>query len=87
VTSFVAYPGQQCDDNSKENGPDVSPLLEGIGEWVLGVDFINMFTSSFYAWRSQKCKMTNDLTVIFALLESAHVKAVSKNVGEIDTWS
>jgi len=40
--------------------------------------FTNMFTQSFYARRSQERKMVNDLTVIFALLGSKHVKAVRK---------
>jgi len=37
-----------------------------------------MFMRSFYAHRSQKRKMGNDLTVILALLESMLVKASHK---------
>jgi len=40
-----------------------------------GVNFANMFTCSFYGHRSQKCKMINDLTVIFALLGSMYIKS------------
>ena len=43
-----------------------------------GVNFINVFTRSFYAHRSQKCKKLLDLTVFFALLGSEHVKAERK---------
>ena len=42
------------------------------------VNFINMFTCSFYARRSQKRKKLLDMTVFFALLGSAHVNAASK---------
>ena len=40
-----------------------------------GVNFINVFTSSFYKHRSQKLL---NLTVFFALSGSAHVKAARK---------
>ena len=43
--------------------------------------------SSFYARRSQKCKKLLNLTVFFALLGSAHVKATCKHVDEIDPLS
>ena len=43
-----------------------------------GVNFINMFTRSFYARRSQKCKKLLDLSVFFALLGSARVKDARK---------
>ena len=36
--------------------------------------------SSFYACRSQKCKKLLDLTVFFALLGPAHLKAVHKKL-------
>ena len=42
------------------------------------VSFINLFTRSFYAHRSQKRKKLLDLTVFFALLGSAQVKAARK---------
>ena len=45
-----------------------------------GVNFINMFTPSFYACRSQKCKKLLDLTVFFALLGSERVKAARKTL-------
>ena len=44
-----------------------------------GVVFINMFTRSFYARRSPKCKKLLELTVFFALLESASIK-VARNM-------
>ncbi len=40
------------------------------------VDFTIM--CNFYTFRSQKHKTTNDLTVIFVLLESTHAKAAHK---------
>ena len=43
-----------------------------------GVDFINIFTPSFYARRFQKRKKLLNLTVFFALLGSEHVKAACK---------
>ena len=42
------------------------------------VNFIDMFTRIFYAHRSLKCKKLFDLTVFFALLGSASVKAACK---------
>jgi len=52
------------------------------GKWQLsitsGVTFINMFMQSFYTRRSQKHKMTDDFSVIFALLGSTVVKASHK---------
>jgi len=45
-----------------------------------GVNFINMFTQSFYTHRSQKRKLTNDWTVFFLLLGYAHVKTVGKTL-------
>jgi len=48
-----------------------------------GLNFTNIFTLSFYARRSRKHKMTDDLTVFFTLLGSVSVKAVRKNVDEI----
>jgi len=41
---------------------------------VQGANFINSFTSSFYTFRSQKCKKQLDLTVFVALLGSVWVK-------------
>ncbi len=56
-----------------------------------GVDFTNMFTCSFYTRRSQRHKMMDELTFIFALLGSACLKAAHKmlmkltpNVGPVD---
>ena len=43
-----------------------------------GVNFINVFTHSFYARRSQKQNKLLELTVFYALLGSGRVKAVSK---------
>ena len=43
-----------------------------------GVNFINVFTCSFYACRSQKHKKLLELTVFFALLGSGYIKAVRK---------
>ena len=40
-----------------------------------GVNFINVFTRSFYASRSQKHKKTVKLSSFIALLESVCVKA------------
>ncbi len=51
-----------------------------VGEIDPGVDITNMFTPSFYAHRSQKRKMANNLTVIFALLGSTSVKAACKTL-------
>ena len=51
---------------------------------TFGVNFINMFTRSFYTHRSQKRKRLLELTVFFALLGSAGVKAACKHVDEID---
>ena len=42
------------------------------------VNFINLFTCSFYACRSRKHKKLLDLTVFFALLGSSSVKAALK---------
>ena len=44
----------------------------------LVVDFINLFTRSFNTCRSCKRKKLLDLTVFFALLGSAHIKAARK---------
>jgi len=41
---------------------------------TIGIDFI--FTGSFCSRRYLKCKKTDDLTVFFILLGSAHAKAV-----------
>jgi len=43
-----------------------------------GVNFTNMFTCSFCTCQSQKRKKTDDLTVFFMLLGSAHVKAAQR---------
>ena len=43
-----------------------------------GVNFTNVFTSSFYSSRSQKKKKLLDLTVFFALLGSVYVRAALK---------
>ena len=44
------------------------------------VNFINMFTSTFYARRSQKLKKLLNMTVFQALLGSAPVKAACKTL-------
>ena len=43
--------------------------------WKSGVNFINVFTRSFYTSRSQRRKKLLDLTLFFALTGSAIVKA------------
>ena len=48
-----------------------------------GVDFINVFTRSFYARRSPKRKKVFELTVFFALLGSARVKAARKMLAKL----
>ena len=48
------------------------------------VNFINVFTSSFYACRPQKLKKDSQLMQLFALSGSALVKAACKHVDEID---
>jgi len=52
-----------------------------------GVDYINMFTRSFYVRKSQKSKKTDSqvITVFFALGTCTHKSCFVKNVGEIDT--
>jgi len=46
-------------------------------KWAVA-NFTNMFTQRFYASRSEKRKMVNDLTFNLALLGSMSVKASSK---------
>ncbi len=48
-----------------------------------GGNFINMFMRIFYALRSQKHKMAHDLTIIFELLGSTHVKAERKTLKKL----
>ena len=48
------------------------------GEITSGVNFINVFTHSFYKCRSKKRKKLLNLTVFVGLLESACIKAASK---------
>ena len=43
-----------------------------------GVNFINVFTHSFYARRSQKSKKLLELTVFIVLLGSGYIKAARK---------
>ncbi len=50
-----------------------------------GLYFTNMFMCSFYPQRSQKRKMTDDLTAFFVLLGSTHVKAARKMLVELTT--
>jgi len=45
---------------------------------MIWCQFYQRSTSSFYAWRSQKHKKIDNLTVFLALLGSAHVKAASR---------
>jgi len=49
-----------------------------------GVNFINVFTSSIYARKSQKRKNDSQVISHFVLLGSKNVKTWSKHVGEID---
>jgi len=58
---------------------------EVVGFCIPGVNFINVLQAAFYTRRSQKCKKLLDLTVFFALLGSACIKAACKHIGEIDT--
>ena len=44
------------------------------------VNFINLFTCSFYASRSPKCKKLLDLTVFFPFLGSKHVDEIDPKV-------
>jgi len=50
----------------------------------LGVDFTNLFTSSFYLCRSQKCKMTVKSLVSFCAFGIWASKSCSSNVDEIE---
>ncbi len=50
---------------------------------TLGVNFTNILQTAFAYKSSQKHKKTDGLTVFFALLGSALVKAAHKHVGEI----
>ena len=52
-----------------------------------GVNFINLFTCSFYVCRSQKSKKLLDLTVFFSLLGFAGVNAARTLVAKIDPSS
>ena len=52
-----------------------------------GDNFINVFTSSFHACRSQKLKKDSQVKQLFALLESVHVKPACKNIDEIEPSS
>ena len=52
-----------------------------------GVNFINVFTCSFYARRYQKHKKDSQLKQLFALSGSEDVEAVRKQVDEIDPRS
>ncbi len=45
-----------------------------------GVNFTNMFTSSFYLPKSQKCKKTFKSSVYFLLLGSVCLKAARKTI-------
>ena len=45
-----------------------------------GVNFINVFTRSFYARRSQKRKKLLHLTIFFALLGSGWIKVAHKKL-------
>ena len=44
-----------------------------------GVNFINMFTCSFYSRRAQNCKKDSQVKQLFVLLGSAGIKAVPVN--------
>jgi len=45
-----------------------------------------MFTRSFYTLRSQKHKITDDLTAIFVLLGSTRIKAACKMLMKVYKW-
>ena len=61
-------------------------LLQGLAV-LHGVNFINVLTRSFYATWSQKRKKLLDVSVFFALLGSAHVKAACKMMVKWTTGS
>jgi hypothetical protein len=48
-----------------------------------GVNFTNIFMRRFYVHRSQKRKITNDLTAFFTLLEYARVKVARKTLMQL----
>ncbi len=56
---------------------DTTIYAERVTNWkktLLGVYFPNIFTNSFYAHRSPKCKKTDNLTDFVALLGSLLIK-------------
>ena len=55
-----------------------SKYIYTFNKYTTGVIFINVFTCSFYACRSQQRKKLLELTVFFALSGSESVKAESK---------
>ena len=63
--------------HTQTNPQSMPPTTFLNGPWS-GVNFINVFTRSFYANRSQKRKKLLDLTGLFVLLGSARVKAAHK---------
>jgi len=66
-------------DNVASDRPQFCTLKrENYSATKPGVDFINMYTCSFCACKSQKRKKTDNLTVFFALLGSALVSAAHK---------
>jgi len=64
-------------DNNKKYASLISVILNR-GPRNTWCQFHQHLKPSFFVHRSQKCKMTDDLTVIFALLGSKRVKALGK---------
>ncbi len=54
--------------------------------WGTGVDLTNIFTSSFYAHRSQKCKNSVKTSISFCAYGICMRKSFALNVKEIDHW-
>ena len=63
-------------------------VIKTVSDFLLfeGVNFINVFTRSFYARRSKSAKKDSQLKQLFVLLGSAGIKAALKHVDEIDPW-
>ena len=61
--------------------------VDGKPSFIPGVNFINVFTRSFYTRRSHKRKNLLELIVFFALLGPARIKAACIHVDEIDPRS
>jgi len=73
---------------SSENfGRGNSIVRVEVGRSKLGSISPTFLCSAFKSADPKRAKKTDSLTVFFALLGSAGIKAFNKNVGEIDTWS